>query len=217
MHINIGPNLGTILPPKGDLSVAVLALEANLGIANYLRETHQKRLHVNRFFVLNCAVSGPPLAGSIAPFHYYNSAGASSSLSEARDEAMGRQRWTNRTAFNPSDKYGPGPSAVDFVPVLSLDSVLSAIPHNISINLLKTDTQGHDLSVIRSAGRQQLRRVKHLVTETYLKGASHSKYKGVQNDLDDWIPHMRDMGFKLINPPPPEDLNEHDAEWMRVD
>lgn len=167
--------------------------------------------------MINCAVSGPPLAGSFAPFHFYNGAGKSSSLSEARDEAVGRQNWTNRTAFDPSEKYGPGPSAVDFVSVLSLDSVLSAIPDNVSINLLKTDTQGHDLSIIRSASREHLRRVKHLITETYLNDASHVKYKGVNNDLVNWIPYMRDMGFKLMNPPLPEYFNEYDAKWMRID
>lgn len=188
-----------------------------MGIANYLREKHQKRGYPHRFFVMNCAVAGPPLAGGLAAFHYYNSAGGSSSLSEARDEAVGRQHWTNRTAFDPSDTYGPGPAAVDFVPVVSLESVLAAVPRNVSIDFLKTDTQGYDLSVVRSASREQLRRVRTLTTETYLKGAADVKYKNVQNNLEDWIPYMKSIGFRLTNPPPPDQRNEHDAQWVRVD
>lgn len=217
LHINVGPNLGSIVPPQEDPSVGVLALEANLGIANYLREKHQKNGYPHRFFVVNCAVAGPPLAGGLASFHYYNAAGGSSSLSEARDEAVGRQAWTNRTAFDPSDTYGPGPAAVDFVPVLSLETVLAAVPTNVSIDFLKTDTQGYDLAVIRSASRLQLRRVRMLTTETYLKGAGNAKYKNVKNDLVDWIPYMRTMGFRLTNPPQPHQSNEYDAIWMRED
>lgn len=80
--INIGPNKGPLEPPKDNPSVGVLAIEAYLGMANYLRETFHKAKYPRRFFVLNCAVAGAPLTGGLSTFHYYNSNGKSSSLSQ---------------------------------------------------------------------------------------------------------------------------------------
>lgn len=211
MHINIGPNLSPLLPPE-DKSVVVLAIEANTAIANRLREDYQKR-YPNRFFVINVAVSGPPLAGSIGKFTFYNSGGQSSSLSKA----VINSSWADTEKFNPESYVGPGAAGFDFVAVLSLQSILSAIPNNIVIDVLKTDTQGHDFAVIRSAVPAQLRRVRRIITETYLNGMGKHRYKGVTNDLEkDWIPYMSSNGFFLSNPPDKNKMMEYDALWKQV-
>lgn len=214
LHINIGPNtspLGLSLKEE-DKDLGVLLVEANLGIANMLRETRQKK-HPGRIFVINCAVAGAPLAGSFHSFHSFNKDGLSSSLAQPARSKMGDlPSWATGPAVNIT--YGPGAGGVDFVPVLSLDSLLDAIPNRIEISFLKTDTQGFDFKVVQSAKRTKLRRIKMLMTETYMDKAL---YVDVQNDLEtDWIPHMRKMGFSLDNPPSAK-KTEHDAIWSRID
>lgn len=182
-----------------------------------LRETFQKKLYAHRFFVLNCAVSGPPLAGRIATFHFFNRRGMSSSLSKLHKEMSKVPVWANPDNFSPKDPYGPGPVGMDIVPVITLNSILSSVPKNVSIPFLKTDTQGHDFAVIKSASIANLRRVKKIMTETYLPGVARTRYHGVQNDISDWIPYMRQAGYRLMNPPPKGLRKEYDAIWIRED
>lgn len=197
--------------------MAVLAVEANIGIANHLREKFQKR-HVSRFFVINCAIAGAPMAGHISTFHHYNKGGMSSSLAEVRTNSRGEvPGFADRSKHDPSDSFGPGHSGLDYVPVLSLETLLNSVPPNIDISFLKTDTQGFDFAVIKSASRKSLRRVKKIMTETYLTGIERTRYRNVDNDLKkDWIPYMEEMGFDLSNPTNKENM-EYDAIWIRND
>jgi len=50
------------------------------------------------------------------------------------------------------------------VPVLRLEDVLERIPPDVDVEFLKTDVQGHDLQVLKSAGAQ-LRRVRKVKVE----------------------------------------------------
>lgn len=205
-------------PPRNDRSVAVIAVEPNVAIAHHMRETMQKRVHPSNFFVVNAAVSGKPLAGRVATFHHYNSRGASSSLARVKKDEKGKDpSFADRGKHDPSDQYGPGPAGVDFVPVIGLDALLKAIPMEVDIDILKTDAQGFDLDVIKSARRDTLRRVRMIKTETYLPGVAEKRYVGVKNELlKDWIPYMNKIGFRLVNPTKKEGA-EYDAVWVRVD
>lgn len=211
LMINVGPNTSPLTPPK-DKSVGVLAVEANIAIASYLK-TKMKNSYPGQFFVVNSALSSAPIAGSFANFHFYNRNGLSSSLSQAI-----RPTWNSKKIYDSSF----GSAGIDIVPVLSLGTLLNAIPNNITISLLKTDTQGHDFSVVQSATTQQLQMIEKIISETYLADHRHT-YQGVQNDLEkDWIPFMSSIGFRLSNPP--DSLNrkrfegskgEYDAVWIK--
>lgn len=216
LHINIGANLNPILPPKEDDSVAVLAVEANIGIASHLREKYQKVDFPHRFFVLPCAMAGADRAGSVSTFHFYNVVGVSSSLSRAGKGAEAAD-WTNHTKFDPTSKYGPGPAAMDYVPVLSLEALLRAVPTDIHIPYLKIDTQGFDFNVIKGASLSQLRRIRRIMSETYLLRIGARRYEINENDLKDWIPYMRKAGYVLTNPPPEGKGGEYDAIWELQD
>lgn len=183
-----------------------------MGVANYLREAFQKEQYPFRFFVLNCAISGPPYAGSVSTFHFYNDNGKSSSLSHADSP----RHWTNKPGNDPNSDYGPGPSGIDFVPVISLDTLLKAIPSNVMIPFLKIDAQGHDLAIVKSASKQQLNRIEKIMSETYLTDWAAKAYRNDEsNKLDDWIPYMRSMGFSLSNPPSEDAKTQIDAIWVR--
>jgi len=212
IHINVGPNVSPITPPDGD-DTAVVAVEANLAIANHLREKFQKTLFPHRFFVVSCAVAGPPLSHLFQPFRFYNgNRGDSSSLAEA----LSKEWWA--TQMNVTSFYGPGPAGFDFVPVIPLQDLLDSIPTDLEIEFLKTDTQGFDLSVLKSASREAIRRIARIQSETY--SATNERYAAVNNRLiEDWIPFMTEMGFELTNPVKKGKLGrlEYDAVWVRID
>lgn len=204
-------------PPRNDPTTAVIAVEPNVAIAHHMRETLQKGRHPGNFFVVNAAVSGFPLAGRIATFHHYNSRGVSSSLARVKKDAKGKEpSFASRKTHNPSDRYGPGSAGVDFVPVISLESVLGAVSKDVVIDMLKTDAQGFDLEIIKSASRETLRRVGKIRSETYLAGVAEKRYDGVKNELvRDWIPYMNNVGFRLTNPTK-RIGSEYDAVWVRM-
>lgn len=168
-----------------------------------MRERLQKRAHAGRFFVLACAVAGTPLAGSVATFTFYNRNGASSSLSRVKPRSDGSLPDIADTSMHSPDQMaGPGPSGVDFVPVLSLQALLDAVPTHMRIAFLKIDAQGFDLNIVRSARMDTLRRVDEILAETYLPRIVGTKFEGVENGLrEHWIPYMRSVGFQLTNPP----------------
>lgn len=78
--------------------------------------------------------------------------------------------------------------------VVSLETILGSVPANVSVPFLKTDTQGYDLAIIKSASKGQLCRVAKIMSETYLPGVSRVRYRNVQNDLSMWVEHMRRSG-----------------------
>lgn len=223
LHIDIGPNFSPMTPPRDQPQTAMLSVEPNIGIANYLRETYQKNSsYAGRFFTLCAAISGKPLSGRVASFRHYNDFGQSSSLSKVlnaslKDKSYGRSvSWSHpsRTATNRPD--GPGPSGIDFVPVLSLGNLLMAVPSHVSIPLLKTDAQGHDLNIIKSSPIGVLRRVDRIRSEVYLGNIKELRYQGVNNDLEDWRVYMRKAGYKLMDDAPTGKSREWDATWVRI-
>ena len=83
------------------------------------------------------------------------------------------------------------------VPVLRLEDVLERIPAHLDVDLLKTDVQGLDLQVLKSAG-DQLRRVRRVRTEIinaafYEKAGSES-----MSSEREFHTYMRSMGFSLV-------------------
>lgn len=209
--INIGTNDSPLKPKDFEPNTVIIAVEANVAIANHLRDNFQKR-YPHRFFVINCAVSNPLRAGTLRQFRFYNRNGLSSSLSES---AL-KTQWTNTSKHSPDGPYGPGSAGFDLVSVTTLDAILESIPSDLTILLLKTDTQGHDFSILTSASINQLHRVHRIITETYLPSAKNN-YKNVRNDLvQDWIPYMKSVGFKLVNRHMAyRKRYEFDAEWVR--
>lgn len=212
--INIGTNVSPLHPSEFDSSTVVLAFEANVRIANFLREKLQKE-YPHRFFVINCAVSNPSETGEIAPFRFYNKQGESSSLSIS---TKFRYTESNHSILTPQGPFGPGKSGFDIVHVIGLDAVLASIPEQLKIIYLKTDSQGHDFSIISSASKRQIRRIPKISSETYCSdGAQY--YKNVRNNIEkDWIPYMNSIGFKLMNPQTSyKSENQFDAIWLRED
>lgn len=195
----------------------MLAVEPNVGISHFLRETFQKVKYPSRFFVLNCAVAGHENTG-VATFNFYNHDGVSSSLALATHMNDKLPGYANRSRYTPTEKFGPGPAAIDFVPVISFDTILKAIPKRIAIDYLLVDAQGFDLQIIKSASPQQLRRIPKITSETYLEHFEPT-YQGVENALPQWIKYMNSIGYKLENPPPETSdgkWREHNAIWIRV-
>lgn len=129
LHINVGPNYSPITPPGDDPAAGVLAVEAQLEVASVLRERFA-RAHADRFFVISAALAGEQHVG-FRSLNMYNHKGQSSSLAVAKAD----RPWS---ADGKETRIGRG---VEFVPVLSLGRLLHAIPADISIPLLKTDTQ----------------------------------------------------------------------------
>lgn len=178
-----------VIKRTDDPATGVLAVEAQLEVASELRE-RLARAHPGRFFVIPAALAGEEHVG-FRSFHMYNNGGVSSSLAEA----AANHSWA---AAGEGGRIGQG---VEFVPVLTLGRLLGAVPPDVAIPLLKTDTQGFDLSVIQSADRAALRRVDRLMVEVYENSTYYNLPDGVVNDLSAWVPHMQRMGFALTSHP----------------
>ena len=85
------------------------------------------------------------------------------------------------------------------VPVLLLEDVLERIPAKIDIEFLKTDVQGVDLQVLKSAG-DQLRRVWRVKTEVivHYEGAYLGEGEDTPGSEDDFTSYMNRMGFDFV-------------------
>lgn len=138
-------------------------------------------------------------------------------MSSSLSQASKNDGWADTTKYSPRDEYGPGPVGYDFVPIVSLNSILRSISNEINITLLKVDTQGYDFSIIMSACSTQMKRVSKIISETYVGDANDKLYVDVHNDLyKDWIPYMKNIGFVLSNPPNSNSKREYDAVWLRM-
>lgn len=128
------------------------------------------------------------------------------------------------------------------VPVITLSSVINAIPTETKISLIKTDMQGFDFVAIKEAATALKKRVTHLYTEVWFDD-THTYH--AENDLcRDWLPFMTELGYVLVRtngkgddvkeirancdkqlkdrPVRPDvdesaGLNEGDAFWVRED
>lgn len=160
----------------------------------------------------------------------YNDNGESSSLGKA---AMGSYWNTNKAR---------GDGTVKMVPIITLSSIINAIPSHSTISLIKTDMQGFDFVAIKEAGPVLKEKVTHIMTEVWHNDIA-SYY--AENDLcRDWLPFMTKLGYVLVKtrragtdiakikadcekqlkdkPERPEPLanagmSEGDAYWIRED
>lgn len=171
--IDIGCYTDPIFPASLDSNIHVLAFEANISIINQIK--HRNNLHL-----LPIAVSDKT---SLTEFHIYNN-GLSSSLSVP---SFNDSFWT-------SDNLD---GSTVIVPSLSLSSILQSIDSTINISYLKSDIQGLDLEVIKSAG-DLIKRIPYLKTEVFL--GNFVSYKNSHNDFcRDWLPYMTDLGYEIYS------------------
>jgi FkbM family methyltransferase len=101
------------------------------------------------------------------------------------------------------------------VPSLSLVDILTSIPREVEIKLVKIDIQGYDFKVVSSAGQALAERgVRRVVTEVYIDNTQ--AYDGVENDYClHWRGYMESIGYKLIGLAiPPRFLSESDASAL---
>lgn len=126
--INIGSNKDP--PVSHDPTTYTIAFEPVIKTASLITP-HPRVLVV-------CAAVGPQ--PGLAVFYTYAKEGEASSLSQAADPSV----WW---AVIPE-----GFPPVSLVPVLTLRTVLEAIPRHLEIVYLKIDAEGMDLEVIESAG-----------------------------------------------------------------
>jgi FkbM family methyltransferase len=75
------------------------------------------------------------------------------------------------------------------VPVLRLQDVLERIPLDMDIEYLKTDVQGHDLQVLKSAGEEirRVRRVKVEVINAPIYGGTGERRPGTEEEFVDYL------------------------------
>ena len=170
--INLGSHADPINPPE-DPSIVVLAVEPDPATISRIKRTERR-------YVLAAAVA--ERAGLATMYRYNN--GASSSLSKAA-------RDFNEEEPRPNvDEWASPQGAPFFVPTVTLEQLLAAIPTSIDILFLKTDLQGYDLAVIKSAG-PSLRRVFKVLSEASLSGVKRY-VDAPPNDFNlHWEPFMR--------------------------
>lgn len=161
--LDIGTNSNPILPLKsaGPCS-KVLAFEP------IVPETIPKH---PQLVVIPAAVSNE---NSLSTMNVYNVGGVSSSLGKVNKDA----------AWNSNENRGEP----KVVPVLTMLDVLTAIPQDITIDMIDTDMQGFDFTAISSAMEEiKARGVKYLKTEVYMNNINYG-YQGAKNDLcEEWM------------------------------
>jgi FkbM family methyltransferase len=202
--INVGSWLTPPLSTADDM--AVLAVEPNLNTVQNIRKDHNGK----NLWVVCTAIS---VKAGFENFFTYNTHGASSSLTEMKDKTT---FWSKDSARE--NGYDP----ITFVPALSMQQLLDAIPEEIDIIGMKTDMQGWDYLAIESIGTG-LRRVRELVSEVTCHGFSYNP-DAPDNDYDSvWKEHMGkpELGFTLA---PGENTAcwenkpaETNAHWIRND
>ena len=80
------------------------------------------------------------------------------------------------------------------VPALRLEDVLERVPDGIDIEYLKTDVQGHDLQVLRSAG-DQIRRVGRIRVEVINTAIYEGSGEWKPGTEEDFVRHLAQHGF----------------------
>jgi FkbM family methyltransferase len=110
------------------------------------------------------------------------------------------------------------------VPVLRLEDVLERIPPDVEVEYVKTDVQGLDLEVLRSAG-EQLRRVTFVRTEVILYDAYVPEGERGPATEAEYLDYMQQMGFRFMGDLGVEPtgrwldktfVNERDDAWDRL-
>jgi FkbM family methyltransferase len=170
--INVGSNLDPIMPAytMGPCAHSI-AIEPIVGC----QITEHRQLSV-----IKAAVSDMP---GVASMIKNNFEGVSSSLAKVAKEA----NWNNKK------KRGDGKRVI--VPIITLSSILNAIPSTVNVSFLKTDMQGFDFVAIKAAGQALRDRVNHIMNEVWFDD-TYTYY--AENDLcRDWLPLMTELGYDL--------------------
>jgi len=169
----IGTNRNPIIPRTVDGPCAVtIAFEP---VVPELIPAHPQ------VFVVPAAVSD---RASLATMYSLNNNGVSSSLSQPAEASF----------WNTGNKN----HGIRIVPVVSMKDVIAAIPPNITISFLQTDTQGHDFNLIKSSIQEiRERGIEFLKTEVWTHNII--SYEGVDNDICLlWIDFMAENGYNLM-------------------
>ena len=171
--INVGTSIDPIMPPKsyGPCSHSI-AIEPIVG--------HDIQPH-KQLSVIHAAVSDRP---GVTSMNIYNTGGQSSSLAKPSQSNY----WNSNT--------GRGDGRTIFVPVITLSSLLNAIPNTTEISLLKTDMQGFDYVAIKEAGSILTKRVKYIMTEVWMN--DHYTYHATNDLCRDFMPLMSSLGYELM-------------------
>ena len=82
------------------------------------------------------------------------------------------------------------------VPVLRLQDVLERIPPGVDVEFLKTDVQGHDLQVLKSAG-EQIRRVERVQVEIINEPIYAGSGEWKPGTEDEFVSYMQGKGFRF--------------------
>lgn len=170
--INVGSNLNPIMPAYSMGPCAhSIAIEPIVGCK--IREHRQ-------LSVIHAAVSDRP---GVATMIQNNGNGVSSSLSKPAKEDF----------WNTNKEQGDGKRVI--VPVITLTSILNAIPSSVKIPFIKTDMQGFDFVATKAAGSVLRERVAHIMNEVWFDDIY--TYEAENDFCRDWLPFMTEMGFVL--------------------
>jgi len=170
--INVGTSVDPILPaPEMGPCAKCIAVEPIVG--------HNIQQHP-QVSVVHAAVSEQ---SGVMSMNIYNNGAESSSL--AKPSAS--QYWNTNT--------GRGDGRTIIVPVITLSSLISAVPNTTQISLLKTDMQGFDFVAIKEAGSILKQRVRHIMTEVWMN--DHYTYHANNDLCRDFLPFMTELGYEL--------------------
>jgi hypothetical protein len=176
--VNVGANRN---PPQPlDEETAVIAVEPVLQTAMQIPK-HP------RVFVIVAAISN---VSGFAPIYTYNGFGESSTLANADNTGA---YWTD--AKYRDEGYPP----VSFVPVLTMEQLLRAVPPHITIALLQTDMQGYDFLAASSCPLAVLRRAEQIFHEANCNGFVGMNPNAPRNDFDgEWMGFMEKKAGYLL-------------------
>lgn len=172
IFINVGSNLDPIMPAYAMGPCAhSIAVEPIVGC---------QIMEHRQLSVIHAAVSG--IAGVVSMTKNNNN-GVSSSLANVVKEDF----------WNKDKERGDGKRII--VPVITLTSLLHAIPSTATVSVLMTDMQGFDFTAIRTAGSAVKDKVSHMINEIWFDDVYTYD---VENDLcRDWLPFMTGLGYVL--------------------
>jgi FkbM family methyltransferase len=95
------------------------------------------------------------------------------------------------------------------VPVLRLEDVLERIPAHLDVEWVKTDVQGLDLQVLKSAG-EQLRRVGRIRAEVIVDRIYEGSGELRPGTEVEFVAHMESKGFRFQK----DDVVRADRAWL---
>jgi len=150
--------------------------------------------HHARGVVLPLAVS-ERAKPKLATFNVSRIAGCSSLLRFNEKTSWGRECFSYLRAEGARKAGASRMLEMRMVPTISMDQALSLAPAALPIELLKLDTQGMDLKLLRSASKANLARVAAIELEVVKSGCT-TLYIGQETHLD-VTAFLQEQGFKL--------------------